>query len=66
MNFICMQVLSKQEVETDFNAEFLTRMIPRLEWSAVLEGAKAVRIRKPNCFFVSMIEIDENLISFYF
>lgn len=35
--------MSKQEVETDFNAEFLARMLPRLEWPAVLEGAKAVR-----------------------
>lgn len=34
--------MSKQDVETDFNAEFLTRMIPRLEWPTVLEGAKAV------------------------
>lgn len=42
MNFSIVQVVSKQEVETDFNAEFLTRMIPRLEWPAVLEGAKAV------------------------
>lgn len=39
-----MQVVTKQEVETDFNGEFLARMIPRLEWPAVLEGAKAVRI----------------------
>lgn len=41
-----MQVVSKNEVETDFNAEFLTRMLPRLEWPAVLEGAKAVCIYK--------------------
>lgn len=38
----CLQVISQQEVETEFNAEFLTRMIPRLEWPTVLEGAKAV------------------------
>lgn len=39
---VVTQVESKQDVETDFNPEFLARMIPRLEWPTVLEGAKAV------------------------
>lgn len=40
-----LQVLSQQEVPSEFNAEFLTRMIPRLEWPTILEGAKAVSMK---------------------
>ncbi|XP_055307040.1 multifunctional methyltransferase subunit TRM112-like protein isoform X2 [Sitodiplosis mosellana] len=37
-----LHVLSQREVPSDYNAEFLVRMIPRLEWLTVLEGAKAI------------------------
>ncbi|XP_031619461.1 multifunctional methyltransferase subunit TRM112-like protein [Contarinia nasturtii] len=37
-----LHVLKKREVQIDFNAEFLIRMIPRLEWRTVLEGAKSI------------------------
>lgn len=37
-----MQVHSQQEVQTNFNQEFLARIMPRLEWLTILEGAKSV------------------------
>ena len=35
--------------EVDFNAEFIARMIPRLEWKALYEAAKMVKYTLERC-----------------
>lgn len=31
-------------METEFNPEFITRMLPRLEWPTIIQGATAVSL----------------------
>ena len=33
-----------QEKETDFNPEFMARMIPRVEWTALVSAMEMVRL----------------------
>uniref|UniRef100_A0A182Y2M5 Uncharacterized protein n=1 Tax=Anopheles stephensi TaxID=30069 RepID=A0A182Y2M5_ANOST len=34
-----LNIVEKKEVNADFNSEFITRMLPRLEWSAICAAA---------------------------
>ncbi|EAA11274.1 multifunctional methyltransferase subunit TRM112-like protein [Anopheles arabiensis] len=34
-----LNIVEKKEVNADFNSEFITRMLPRLEWSAISAAA---------------------------
>lgn len=36
------QIERHENVETEFNPEFITRMLPRLEWPTIIQGATAV------------------------
>jgi len=46
--FLCpcndVQALEVKLEQVNFNAEFISRMIPRLEWPAVCEAAESVSV----------------------
>ncbi|XP_058463827.1 multifunctional methyltransferase subunit TRM112-like protein [Malaya genurostris] len=43
-----LNIVEKKVVSTDFNTEFMTRMIPRLEWSAIKQAANYVGTDLPD------------------
>ncbi|XP_052896184.1 multifunctional methyltransferase subunit TRM112-like protein [Anopheles moucheti] len=43
-----LNILEKKEVNADFNSEFITRMLPRLEWSAICAAAANVGSEIPS------------------
>jgi multifunctional methyltransferase subunit TRM112 len=36
------QITEKKEIKSAFNAEFITRIIPRLEWGAIVQAAEKI------------------------
>ena len=44
VNGFPLKIVPKEtrEVEVDFNAEFLTHMLPKMEWSAFVNAAKEI------------------------
>lgn len=42
--FSSLQIVNQQAVQMDFNPEFMTRIIPRLDWAAIYAGAEQVSI----------------------
>lgn len=49
--------------EVDFNPEFITRMLPKIEWSALQKAAKEVSTVTPyqgTCYLVGSIFVYES------
>ena len=46
MNGFPLKIVPKEtrEVEVDFNAEFLTHMLPKMEWGAFVNAAKEIGV----------------------
>lgn len=42
MTYLCMQARKVEVKCVDFNATFITRMIPKIDWPALRTAAKAV------------------------
>ena len=41
-NIVCLQATEVKLEQVNFNAEFISRMIPRLEWPALCSAAESV------------------------
>ena len=42
-NMFCIQARKVEVKQVDFNASFITRMIPKIDWSALKTAAETVR-----------------------
>lgn len=43
-SFVCLQATEVKVNEVEFNPEFVVKMIPKLEWSALVQAAEEVEL----------------------